>query len=1269
MVRKSDKYHHMTDPTERTLTERSTTDRSSSSEEFIRQHHALREDQFVDEYKSHKRRVSHLGRDALSMSKSEYLDELDGSDIDSSFHGSAAHNRNSATPDIAEKEARQVFWSKVLVGLVLVASTSLLGYFTFQFVRHEEQNEFKNQFLDYADEIVDQSKNNAISSLAVLESLSKTVTSLAMFANESWPLISLPHFEIRASDYLDISGAQQIAFAPIVQEEEREPWEAYTTAHQDWIQDGLDLEYELVMSRQEPEIEAEASSSIDENTEVATPGTNMNGFASIGKAQPIQETVWAYEEKTHRPATATNKGPYIPLWQSYPAPRNSFVVNYNLLSSPVFTELIYTATVKRRAVLSDIIDNFVLFGTSQSVAIDPKSVVIQPIFSSFDANSNTVGFMVVVIPWYIYFNDVLSKGANSVICVLRNSCGEDFSYEVSGPEATFLGVGDFHDPNWDHMEVSSQFATLQDTNGPGQYHSLNHQVESMCNFSLHVYPSQAMHDSFESATPIYITLAVVGIFAFTTLVFLLYDVLVQRMQSKVVATALKTTAIVTSLFPAQVHERLFESAVADHSSSSAMNQAPKYRLRSYLSDEEKQQQQQEKKREKRGTSVRQSASEKSAPIADLFPECTVMFCDIAGFTAWSSVREPSQVFVLLESVYAAFDDIANRRKVFKVETIGDCYLAVCGLPTPRKDHAIAMVKFASDCLIKMKSLAQSLELELGPGTGDLTMRFGLHSGPVTAGVLRGEKTRFQLFGDTVNTASRMESTGKKDKIQVSEETANILKASGKEKWIKPREDKILAKGKGELQTFWANPRFAGDLASSTGSNHNIDGLNLLLPVVSTRQLHASLAFKSELDARRKRCVHWIGEIMIKLLKQIVARRAVAGTQGVTMKKEESFSAHFTLIDEQQPIDEVKDIITLPKFDPKVAKKQADASLVKLPEDVMDQLHNYIAEIALLYRDNPFHNFDHASHVTMSVSKLLARIVAPDSVDPAEQMKRKKFESLRHDHTYGITSDPLTQFAVVFSALIHDADHPGCPNTVLVRDKTELAYQYHNKSPAEQNSLDLCWNLLMLEKYQALRSCICTNQDEMKRFRQLVVNSIIATDISDKTLSEKRKARWNIAFHAQASDVGSSFSETISADHDGDSRIALEAVNRKATIVIEHLIQASDVAHTMQHWHIYTKWNEKLFQEMYKAYKEGKLEKDPIESWYQGELGFFDFYIIPLAKKLKECGVFGVSSAEYLNYAVANRREWEMRGKDVVKDMVARHITKSISARSEEGVPH
>mmetsp|Transcript_11750 Transcript_11750/g.21153 ORF Transcript_11750/g.21153 Transcript_11750/m.21153 type:complete len:272 (-) Transcript_11750:75-890(-) len=170
------------------------------------------------------------------------------------------------------------------------------------------------------------------------------------------------------------------------------------------------------------------------------------------------------------------------------------------------------------------------------------------------------------------------------------------------------------------------------------------------------------------------------------------------------------------------------------------------------------------------------------------------------------------------------------------------------------------------------------------------------------------------------------------------------------------------------------------------------------------------------------------------------------------------------------------------------------------------------------------------------------------------------------------------------------------------------------------------------------SAIYVTRTEFKRFRQLVVNGIMATDIVDKDLKKLRNDRWDAAF--ADSDQGPHVNEDR-------SRIL------KATIVIEHLIQASDVAHTMQHWHVYRRWNERFFQECYQAYKDGRAEKDPSETWYQGELGFFDFYIIPLAKKLKECGVFGVSSDEYLSYALQNRTEWEERGKGIVEEMISK----------------
>jgi class 3 adenylate cyclase len=155
------------------------------------------------------------------------------------------------------------------------------------------------------------------------------------------------------------------------------------------------------------------------------------------------------------------------------------------------------------------------------------------------------------------------------------------------------------------------------------------------------------------------------------------------------------------------------------------------------------------------------------------------------------MREPCQVFILLETLYGAFDAIAKRRRIFKVETIGDCYVAVAGVPDPRADHAISMCKFATDILFVMRKLTQKMESSLGPDTAELMLRIGLHSGPVTAGVLRGERARFQLFGDTMNTAARMEQTGEKNRIQISQSTADCLHAGGKRYVMSQKKRNVL----------------------------------------------------------------------------------------------------------------------------------------------------------------------------------------------------------------------------------------------------------------------------------------------------------------------------------------------------------------------------------------------------------------------------------------------------------------------------------------------
>ena len=410
--------------------------------------------------------------------------------------------------------------------------------------------------------------------------------------------------------------------------------------------------------------------------------------------------------------------------------------------------------------------------------------------------------------------------------------------------------------------------------------------------------------------------------------------------------------------------------------------------------------------------------------------------------------------------------------------------------------------------------------------------------------LRGRLTVFDHFHETVNTTARIETTGARNKIHLSEETSQCVKDAGKGHWLRPREEAVVAKGKGELATFWLEIK--GDAAKSTqsgssdGYSQDNSGSDQLVGTSREKDTN-EVEFKG-LSNKLTRLVNWNCELLIRLLKTIVSRRKAAGSRpdpgNILDMLEQALNAKGNPV-----LDEVREVITLPQYNAEVASRAEDPDSIDLGEVVSKQLHDYIMTIATLYRDNDFHNFEHVSHVCMSVVKLLSRIVAPDS-DGAD-------EKTLHDHTYGITSDPMTQFGCVFSAIIHDVDHQGVPNAQLVKEKQSVAKVYCNKSVAEQNSVQLAWELLMHEDYRELRRTIYTTANEFYHFRRLVVNSVMATDIMDKDLGAARKARWNKAFSDEKLD------ET-----------EITKVNRKATIVIEHLIQASDVSHTMQHWHIY-----------------------------------------------------------------------------------------------------
>ena len=257
-----------------------------------------------------------------------------------------------------------------------------------------------------------------------------------------------------------------------------------------------------------------------------------------------------------------------------------------------------------------------------------------------------------------------------------------------------------------------------------------------------------------------------------------------------------------------------------------------------------------------------------------------------------------------------------------------------------------MALFAKACLNEFTKVTQRLEVTLGPDTSNLGLRIGLNSGPVTAGVLRGEKSRFQLFGDTVNTASRMESASFAGRMLCSQSTADCITEGGLSEWLDAREELVDVKGKGDYQTFWVTPYNEDDTASDAGSEEgNEFHVNRLKPmrVASSDGLWGD--FDNQRDnTQNKRLVDWHVELLVGLLKQIVSHRS----------KKERFATYAPSTGAHvNPRDEVAEAIVMPEFDAKKASKYSDPDSIELHPNVVSQLHDYVTTLSCMYRGNPF----------------------------------------------------------------------------------------------------------------------------------------------------------------------------------------------------------------------------------------------------------------------------------------------------------------------------
>ena len=523
-------------------------------------------------------------------------------------------------------------------------------------------------------------------------SVGRAVTTSAMTAKpaESFPYVTVPAFEARAYEARIKGGFEMITYAPVATN--LQEWINFSTSHIDWYQESKEMFDQL------------------------EPGLNRTEETPLQSIPPV---VYRLNNDGLGKAWEDNRL-FCPSVHTSPPPLASAkaIMNVDFFSHPEILAVSLAAEKLKDAVFSSFNYKIGFLQDLMGTAVDhgrthaenegtadvphPQSISAQAVFQGLsDDQLFAVGYIFTIISWDKYLINLLPQGVHGIVVVLKSSCGDSVTYVLEGKEAIFVGLGDMHEEGYTKSKKTIMFSDYYIDS------ELANKTKGHCVMYLDVYSSAEFEDSHKSKLPWIFTLVIAVLFFCMAMVFVFYNRCVHIRNQKVLNAAARSSALIRSLFPSNVHERLFSAQAASQGISSKTKTSNSNNNNGKKVAESKPQYPVSLKRyfDDGGADDNHNIIDmddddsdmfKSKPIADLFPETTIMFADIAGFTAWSSVREPSQVFTLLETLYHAFDELAKRRRVFKVETIGDCYVAVCGLPDPRKDHA-------STCSVPKKS--------------------------------------------------------------------------------------------------------------------------------------------------------------------------------------------------------------------------------------------------------------------------------------------------------------------------------------------------------------------------------------------------------------------------------------------------------------------------------------------------------------------------------------------------------------------------------------
>lgn len=590
-----------------------------------------------------------------SLEDKEFSSHLDPV-LESSTYDNSNTNE-SYVKQLTSRHSKNISKLKTIVFGVLLVAACVVSGMIYLFTHRGEVSEFEAEYEGMAGEIIERFERVLLDRIFALASVGVAFTTFAEATNATWPFVIMNHFQERAKVAKELSGAMHLQMVTYVEDPVREQWEEYTVEH-DWLTETVEYQETTGISDLFPESWKQEFG----------PNRTEDPYNLIFGYTTYPSKIWTWGENFSNILAPEGTGPYPVLWQTAPLLARHGT-NIDLRVYPTYHTYVDAAYKTGDVVLGGITTAppgymedphpvSAYYATLLSIDRnepsfypgDPFCQAFVPIFDTFEDDRKVVAFLYGVMNWAAFFENTLQRSGQTLNVVLENQCDGNFTYSVSKEEVTYIGVGDLHDNELEAMVRSTEF----DAEAFAESAKLNFN-QGGCPYTVHVYPTKSFMRQYVTPLPGILTALVVGILTFTIAVFFWYDRLVERRQERVLDAAVRSNAIVSSMFPKQVRDRLEEEALLGTTT----------KLRGFL----KESSDQDKDQNEANGILRYETK----PIADLFASATIFFADVEGFTAWSSTREPFQVFSLLETLYGAFDQLADQHRIYKVETVGGTY--------------------------------------------------------------------------------------------------------------------------------------------------------------------------------------------------------------------------------------------------------------------------------------------------------------------------------------------------------------------------------------------------------------------------------------------------------------------------------------------------------------------------------------------------------------------------------------------------------------------